>query len=123
MWILRFHLLKSKDYNKISRICKKYGFVTRIHSPVVFAKAYIKYTTQKTSWRALSREFGIDYGQLHRFHDFVKFNHLEQQIFHVFLETRSALFIGNSRQFEVQLLDHSQEILALTQKQFASILL
>ncbi len=78
--------------------------------------------TQKTSWRALSREFWIDYGQLHKFYDFLKNNQIEDQIFHVFLETRSALYIGNSRQFNITSLDHSEEILTLTKKQFASIL-
>lgn len=57
MWILRYHLIQTKDYNKISRICKKYGFIPKQHSSIIYAKAVVKHATQKTSWRALKNEF------------------------------------------------------------------
>jgi len=122
MWILRFHLLQTKDYNKIHRICKKYGFITRIHSPIVFTKAYIKYITQKISWRSLGREFWVDHAGLHKFYDFVEKNNLQSEIFHVFLESRAAVYIGGNRSFTIEELDNSLKIYSLTQKEFESIL-
>jgi len=70
MWIIRFHLLQTKHYNKINRISKKYGFVTRKHSTLVFSKALVLHLTQKTSWRTLGREFGVDHILLYRFNEF-----------------------------------------------------
>jgi hypothetical protein len=38
-------------------MCKKYGFIPKHHSSIIYAKAAVKYATQNTSWRALKNEF------------------------------------------------------------------
>lgn len=122
MWILRFHLLSSKDYNKLGRICQKYGFVSRTHSVTVYAKASVKYMTGKYSWRTLSREFHIDHSALSKFYTFSRESGLLEEIFHVFLESRIALYIGDTQSISTYDLDHSQEIYELTQKQIVSMI-
>ncbi len=122
MWILRFHLLQPKDYNKIDRICKKYGFVSRTHSPIIYSKASIKYATQKHSWRSLSGEFHIDHAALAKFFTSAKDSGLLQEIFHIFLERRIALYIGEKRSISGEQLDNSQEIFELTQAEILTIL-
>mgnify|MGYP000574930995 CR=1 FL=1 len=123
MWIIRFHLLQSKHYNKINRICKKYGFVTRKHTPLVFSKALVLHITQKTSWRTLGREFGVDHILLYRFHDFASKSDMLREILHVFLESRSALNIGNTKQINSDTLNNSSEIYDLTKSRFESIIM
>lgn len=52
----------------------------------------------------------------------MRHNHMQQEIFHVFLESRAALYIGDCREFNMSILDNSQEVYELTQKHFESIL-
>lgn len=122
MWILRFHLLQSKDYNKIERVCKKYGFISRSHSPIVYCKACIKYTTQKYSWRTLSKEFHIDHAALAKFYTQAKYSGLLQEIFHIFTDRKIALYIGKNKSITSEELDNSKEILELTQQEIMTIL-
>lgn len=121
MWIIRFHLLQTKHYNKINRICKKYGFSPRKTSCLVFAKASLLHITQKTSWRALGRKFGVDHILLYRFHETAQKSQLLEEIIHVFLESRTSLYIGNIRQIDITTLDNSSELYNLTKWEFESI--
>lgn len=123
MWIIRFHLLQPKHYNKINRICKKYGFVTRKHTPLVFSKALLLHATQKTSWRSLGREFGLDHILLYRFHEFSSQSDMLREILHVFLESRSALYIGDIKQISIDTLNNSNELYDLTKSRFESIIM
>lgn len=122
MWIIRFHLLQTKHYNKIHRICKKYGFITRKISPLVYSKALLLHTTQKTSWRTLGNQFWVDHILLYRFSDFSCRSDMYREILHVFLESRSALYIGDSRQVHIESLNNSSEIYNLTKREFESML-
>ena len=114
MWILRFHLLQTKDYNKIARICKKYGFLPRQHSPVIFAKALLLYATQKKSWRMIGRELGVNHIWLYKFYEFSKESDCLREIFHVFIDARIALYVGDKKHIEREFLDNSEEVLELT---------
>jgi hypothetical protein len=122
MWIIRFHLLQTKHYNKIARACKKHGFMPRKIAPTVFAKACLLHCTQKTSWRALGREFWVDHILLYRFHQLARGSDLLEEIIHTFLEWRIALYIGDIKEIDISTLDNSSEIFNLTKKQFESIL-
>jgi len=123
MWIIRFHLLETKHYNKISRIYKKYDFVPRKISSLVFAKACILHHTQKTSWRALGRQFWADHTALYRFDDFAMKSGMLWEIFHVFSGAKVALFIGNNKTVDIDTLGNSDEISVLTHNEFESMLL
>lgn len=122
MWIIRFHLLQSKDYNKIQRICKKYGFVPRKTSQIVFAKASLLHHTQKKSWRSLASQFAIDHAALYRFDKFSKTSPMLEEIFHVFLDSKIALYIGDNKTIDTYTLNNSEDIYILTKKQFKSML-
>lgn len=110
MWILRFHLLQPKDYNKIERVCKKHGFVSRTHSSLVYCKACVKHTTQKDSWRSLSREFHIDHAALAKFYTQAKYSGLLREIFHIFIDRKIALYIGQNKTITSEELDNSRKI-------------
>ncbi len=122
MWILRFHLLQTKDYNKIARICKKYGFLPRQNSPIIFAKASIIHMTQKTSWRLIARELGVSHISLYNFHEQSQKTPLLEEIFHVFISRRIALYIGDMRHIARGYLDNNKEIIALTKKELLAML-
>ena len=121
LWILRFHLLTSKDYNKIARICKKHGFLPRQHSPVIFAKAVMLHATQKKSWRMISRELGVNHIWLYKFYELSRKSECCSEIFHVFINSRVALYVGNMKHIEKDFLDNSDELLELTLEQLAGI--
>ena len=123
MWILRFHLLKTKQYNKINRICKKYGFITRSHSSITYAKASVKHMTQKTSWRTLAREYGVDHNSLYKFHNLSKNTPMLEEILHVFSDARIALYIGDMKHIDTHYLDNAQEVLDLTNRRLKSMLM
>ncbi|MCD5375381.1 hypothetical protein LR010_02960 [Candidatus Gracilibacteria bacterium] len=122
MWIIRFHLLQTKHYNKIVRTCKRHGFFPRKIAPTVFAKACLLHCTQKTSWRALGREFHVDHILLYRFYTSASKTELLEEILHIFLESRIALNIGEAKQVNISQLDNSSEIYDLTMQQLPSIL-
>lgn len=122
MWILRPHLLRSKDYNKLSRIFQKYGFKTRSHSPTVYAKALMKRVTLGTSWRSLESEFHIHHSALLRFYEYARESGMLREIFHTLIERRICLYIGQRQHISAADLDSSEEILQLTQAEFESIL-
>lgn len=122
MWILRFHLLQPKDYNRVTRMCAKYGFISRSHSPLQYAKASIKYATQQTSWRTLSHEFHIDHAALARFYESAKKSGLLGEIFHIFVERKVALYIGTKSNILAGELDNSEEIYLLTRREMESML-
>jgi hypothetical protein len=122
MWIIRFHLLQTKHYNKITRTCKKHGFIPRKIAPTVFAKACLLHCTQKTSWRALGREFWVDHILLYRFYNSASNTGLLEEIIHIFFESHAALYIGDLKQINIGALDNSSEIYDLTMRQLSSIL-
>jgi len=122
MWIIRFHLLQTKHYNKINRIFKKYGFVPRKASALTFAKASLLHHTQKISWRSLARQFWVDHSALFRFDEYARENAMHKEIFHVFFVAQTCLFIGDNRVINIQTLDNNQEIYNLTKVELESIL-
>lgn len=122
MWILRYHLLTPKHYNKVSRLCQKHGFKTRTHSPVLYAKASIKHLTQKNSFRSLSREYAVSHITLHSFFSIAKNSDLLSEIFHVFLEWGIVLFIGDMRHINIGLLENNPEIYELTKVEIESMM-
>jgi len=95
MWIIRFHLLETKHYNKVTRIFKKYGFVPKKLSPIILSKACILHHTQRVSWRLLSRKFSVDHTTLYRFDGQAKNSDMLREIFHVFIDARVALYVGD----------------------------
>ena len=103
-------------------MCKKHGFIPRKIAPVVFAKASLLHCTQKTSWRALGREFWVDHILLYRFYEHSRESKMLEEILHTFLNSKTALYIGDTKSIDITTLDNSQEIYDLTQKQFESML-
>ena len=45
-----------------------------------------------------------------------------EEILHTFLNSKTALYIGDTKSIDITTLDNSQEIYDLTQKQFESML-
>jgi len=121
MWIIRFHLLEPKHYNKIGRIYKKYAFSPRSISWIVFAKSSLLHHTQKTSWRAIWKQFWVDHASLYRFDISARESWMLREIFHMFFESWVALYIGNKKTVSIQDLHNSDEIYDLTKEQFKSI--
>lgn len=122
MWILRFHLLESKDYNKITRICKKYGFSARKISPILLAKASVRHMTQTVSWRALAQEYCVSHLALYQFFEQARHTELLQEIFHVFIDRGISLYIGEKKHISPEDLTNITPLQVLTREQLVTIL-
>lgn len=122
MWIVRFHKLQTKDYNKITRLIKKSWFTTRRIAPIIYGKSLVRHVIQKRSLRNVVGEFSISHIALHKFIHFIQDKKEYEKIFHVFLEARTILYIDNPRSFTQHDLDNSEEIYILTTEVLKSIL-
>jgi len=122
MWILRFHRLEPRDYNTIARLLKKSGFSPRSIAPIVFAKALIYKKIQKKSWRKIAELFGVSHIALYKFYEHFSQTLEFEKIFHVFLERRIIVYVGEKRYFSQDDLDNSQELYDLTRERLASML-
>lgn len=123
MWIIRFQKLETKDYNTIARIFKKAGFSPRRISPIVFAKALVLHEIQKKSWRMLSQHLGVSHVALFKlFQDISTQKDLYEKIFHVFTQSKSIVYIGETKTFTQDDLDNSETFSLLTKAELQSIL-
>jgi len=82
----------------------------------------MKHHIQKTSFRALAREFWLDHAWLAKFYRFARESWCLHDFFHVFLECRSCLYIADKKEISYDDLDHSEEIILLTKRMFETMM-
>jgi len=122
MWILRFHRLESRDYNAIARILKKSGFSPRSIPPIVFAKALIFHEIEKKSWRIIAGIFGVSHIALYKFYENFSKTPEYEKIFHLFLNRRIIVYVGEKKTFSQDDLDNSEEFYSLTKERIVNML-
>lgn len=122
MWIIRFHKLKTSDYNFITRECKKGDFLPRKLSPILYAKAMVLFLCKKKSWRQIGEELGTSH--IYFFHFYQKYEKSEMlsRILTHLADSRVALYIGEKHSFTVDELDNSDELLVLTKSKLKSMM-
>ena len=72
MLILRFHLLESKDYNKITRLINKTGFISRKLSIMILVKSTLEHDLLKISLRKVAYKYNITHINIYNFFNKVK---------------------------------------------------
>jgi len=121
MWIIRFHKIKPRDYNYVSRELKKSGFIPRKVSPILFIKAAIYHKLQKKSWRNTAERLNTRHVYLFNFYKKLEKKDVLSRIFHTFAERRIIVYVGNTKAFTEHDLDNSQDFLQLTRERLQSI--
>jgi len=68
MWLLRFQNIKSSDYNKITKLCKKSGFCPKKFSATILVKWILIHILLKKSWRKISTQIWVPYLPIYQFY-------------------------------------------------------
>jgi len=68
MWLLRFQNIKSSDYGKITRLCKKSGFCPKKFSATIFVKWILIHILLKKSWRKIAEQIWVPYLPIYQFY-------------------------------------------------------
>ncbi|NUJ97188.1 hypothetical protein HGA92_00180 [Candidatus Gracilibacteria bacterium] len=114
MWIIRWHLIDTSDYNFIARELKKSSFVPRKIPSILFIKASILHICQKKSWRKIASELSTNHIYLFNFYQNFKNSSSLKIILHRFIEKRILLYIEEKKTFDTHFLDNNKEIIKLT---------
>jgi hypothetical protein len=114
MWIIRWQLLDTSDYNFITRELKKNNFIPRKIPPILFVKASIIHICQKKSWRKIASEYNTNHIYLYNFYQNFKNSKSLEIILHRFIDKRILLYIDEKKHFNSLFLDNNIEIIKLT---------
>ena len=121
MWLIRFHLLQTKDYNYINRKLKKCGFFSRKIPSIIYIKAIILYLLEKKSWRIISEKLWVSHIQLFKFYSNYK-NYPElENIFHYLADQRIIVYLWEEKKFNIEEIDNTLKFLKLTKTELSNI--
>ncbi len=121
MWLIRFHLLKTKDYNYINRKLKKCGFFCRKNPPILFIKSSVLYLLEKKSWRIISEKLWVNHIQLFKFYSNYKNNPELKNIFHYLADQRIIVYLWEEKKFNIEEIDNTSKFLKLTKAELSNI--
>ncbi len=110
MWLIRFHLIETRDYNYANRICRKMGIAPKRTSDIVLIKALLLHVFQKKSWRTVALEVGISHVTAFQFYNDVRDTAEFHEILSYFIERRIVLSILHEKNITREYLE-SDEIL------------
>ena len=66
MWLIHFHKIQTKDYNRIKKIFLDHNIYLKSLSPTLISKCLLEHYCQKRSWRKISEKYGIHYSKLYQ---------------------------------------------------------
>ncbi|MFZ2255858.1 MAG: hypothetical protein WAW59_08400 [Patescibacteria group bacterium] len=95
MWLLRFHLVETRDYNKIDRIVARTGYISHNLSTMVLVKGILLHVLQKKSWRQAGAELKVSYTALYQFAQFFESREEKKELLSYLIERKIALYIAN----------------------------
>ena len=110
MWLIRFHLIETRDYNYVNRICRKMGIAPKRASDIVLIKAILLHIFQKKSWRTVALEVGISHVTAFQFYNEIKNKNELHDVLSYFIERRIILSILHEKNITREYLE-SDEIL------------
>ena len=70
----------------------------------------------------IGRELWVSHIWLYKFYESACSSDMFEEIFHVFIHRRIALYVGDKKHIEKDYLDNSEEVWELTKKEFESML-
>lgn len=66
MWLIHFHKIQTKDYNRIKKIFLEHNIYLKNLSPTLVSKCLLEHYCQKRSWRKISEKYGIHYSKIYQ---------------------------------------------------------
>ena len=91
MWLIRFHLIETRDYNRLERFCRAVHFAPKKFSAMVLMKGILLYVFQKKSWRQVGSELNIPHLPIYNFYSQIQYTREFRELLIYFIERRIAL--------------------------------
>lgn len=104
MWLTRFHLIEPRDYNRISRMCERSGFVAKKFSPLLLAKGIVLHTFSKKPWRRVATELGVPHIPIYHLYQELESSGDLHTLLIYFIERRIVLFVESERHITREML-------------------
>lgn len=108
MWLIRLHLLKTKDYNKISRICKNAWLENNKYSFVLLVKWLCFHCLLNKPWRQISDLYKISYTTLYQFYNKTRSTDAFLKVFEYLCERKIILFIEDKKIINEQIMNSEE---------------
>ena len=117
MWLLRFHLIESRDYSRVERFCREVGFTPKKFSAMLLVKGAMLHIFQKKSWRQIGRELWVAHIPVYNFTTQMEWWVAFQNLLAYLIERRIVLWIGDERNITREYLE-SEEILERSREEW-----
>lgn len=121
MWLTRFHLIEPRDYNRISRMCERSGFVAKKFSPLVLVKGILLHIFMKKSWRAIASELGVPHIAIYHLYQSLEGTSEMREILEYAITRRIVLYARDDRHITREILE-SEEIVRESMTELERIL-
>lgn len=97
MWLIRFHLIETRDYNRVERFCHVVDFSPRKLSGMVLVKGILLHVFQRKSWRQIGKELGVAHIPLYNFYTQFHTTESLHDLIIYFIERRIILSLLDER--------------------------
>ncbi len=97
MWLIRFHLVETRDYNKIDRLLKNLDGIPQRVSSMLLIKWTIIHLLEKKSWRRIAEQLSIPYLTLYYFFNKIKATQVFRDILLYLIDRRILLCIWEEK--------------------------
>jgi hypothetical protein len=108
MWLIRFQNIKSSDYSKITRLCKKSGFCPKKFSATILVKWILIHILLKKSWRKISSQIWIPYLPIYQFYNKIKDKEEMKEMLIFFCEKKVISYIWNKKNISREFLESKE---------------
>ena len=105
MWLLRFQNIKSWDYSKITRLCKKSGFCPKKFSATILVKWILIHILLRKSWRKISSQIWVPYLPIYQFYSKIKDKPELKEMLEFFCEKKVISFLWNKKNISKNFLE------------------
>ena len=120
MWLLRWHLIETRDYNKIERIVSRAGYGHKNYSSMLLVKWILLHTLQNKSWRLVAWELRTSHVPLYQFSVHMKWTTEFRDIISYLISRRIVLYVSHERHITTDILS-GETILLSSQKELERI--
>ncbi len=108
MWLIRFQNIKTSDYAKITRLCKKSGFFPKKFSATMLVKWIISHMLLRKSWRKIWEQLGVPYLPLYQFYQKIKWKQELHEILLFFCEKKIISYMWAQKNMTRDLLESNE---------------
>ncbi len=108
MWLIRFQNIKSWDYIKITRLCKKSGFCPKKFSATILVKWILIHILLKKSWRKISSQIWVPYLPIYQFYIKIKDKQELKEMLEFFCKKRVISYLWDKKNIDKDFLESEE---------------